>query len=459
MNNKTIRNNAKGEAENQGLSRRNLLLASTALAAASGVSAQGATDMDSLKTSKSLNSTDVVDQARDFQWNENKLEPGIALALSGGGFRAMLFHAGALARLNQLGLLSQVSRISSVSGGSITAGYLAKIWTTFGAYKTGDVLPDFKTRFVDKLLEFSKQNLDVGDAIFGLLPFHAVAEQVAASYDQFLFEGATLQELPDTPRFVFCATSIQTGVLWRFSKPYAGDYIVGRLDKPKIKLSLAVAASAAFPPFLSPLALTLPASDFTDWPNPSGSAPDPKPYRDRVLLVDGGVYDNHGLEPIVKRYMTLFVSDGGAPFARMSDVRTDWLSQLRRVLDLEDNQSRALRRRDLMMRLTKGNAAFASATPPKEDFIDDVARMGAYWGIDTDAALVAPADALPCAREIVQQLAAVSTRLSDPGDLAARRLINWGYAICDRSLRAHYHGPVKPLQRKAEWPYPDAVIG
>jgi NTE family protein len=418
-----------------------------------------ATDMDNLAASKSLNSADFVDQARDFHWDPNKLEAGIAVALSGGGFRAMLFHAGALARFNEFGLLSKAARISSVSGGSIAAGYLAKIWSTFGPAGAGGVLAEFKAGFVDKVLEFSQQNLDVADAVWGLLPFHTVAEEVAASYDKFLFDGLTLQNLPDSPRFVFCATNMQTGVLWRFSKPYAGDYIVGRIDKPDIKLSLAVAASAAFPPFLSPLALTLPASDFKSWPDPTGSAPDPKPFRDKVLLVDGGVYDNHGLEPIVKRYMTLFVSDGGAPFARMSDVRTDWLSQLRRVLDLEDNQSRALRRRDLMMRLTKGNVAFASATPPKEGFIDDVARMGAYWGIDTDAARVAPADALPCNREIVQYVAAVSTRLSDPGDLTARRLINWGYAICDRCLRAHYHGPVKPLQSKAEWPYPAAAIG
>ena len=51
-------------------------------------------------------------------------EPGIALCLSGGGYRAMLFHVGCLWRLNQLGLLGRLNRISSVSGGSITAGVL-----------------------------------------------------------------------------------------------------------------------------------------------------------------------------------------------------------------------------------------------------------------------------------------------------------------------------------------------
>ena len=60
----------------------------------------------------------AAQQAADFKWDGGALEPGLALALSGGGFRAMLFHAGALMRLNELGILSRVARISSVSAGS-----------------------------------------------------------------------------------------------------------------------------------------------------------------------------------------------------------------------------------------------------------------------------------------------------------------------------------------------------
>jgi predicted acylesterase/phospholipase RssA len=49
---------------------------------------------------------------------------GIALCLSGGGYRAMLFHLGTLWRLNEFGLLFRLQRISSVSGGSITGAIL-----------------------------------------------------------------------------------------------------------------------------------------------------------------------------------------------------------------------------------------------------------------------------------------------------------------------------------------------
>ena len=170
---------------------------------------------------------------------------------------------------------------------------------------------------MEPILEFSRQKIDVTDVLTGMLPWHRASDQVAASYEHFLFGETTLQDIPDKPQFVFCATNLQTGVLWRFSKPYAGDYIIGRLDRPKIRLSQAVAASSAFPPFLSPMALALPEGSFTNWPgqdSPIGGI-DPTPLRARVLLSDGGVYDNQGLEPLIKRYMTVLVSDGGAPFS------------------------------------------------------------------------------------------------------------------------------------------------
>lgn len=50
-------------------------------------------------------------------------EQGIGLCLSGGGYRAMIFHLGALIRLNESGYLFQLKRISSVSGGSITGQF------------------------------------------------------------------------------------------------------------------------------------------------------------------------------------------------------------------------------------------------------------------------------------------------------------------------------------------------
>jgi NTE family protein len=401
--------------------------------------------------------TTTAQAANDFDWDGNKLEPGIALALSGGGFRAMLFHAGALRRLNELGLLSRVSRISSVSGGSIAAGFLARVWSDLGPADAAGVFDNFQQTYVEPILNFSREKIDVGDILAGLLPWTSAAEKVAASYDKALLDNITLQDIPDQPRFVFCATNLQTGVLWRFSKAYAGDYVIGRLDRPILPLSTAVAASSAFPPFLSPLQLTLPHDSITDWPGQVAAGPrtiDPAPYRAHILLTDGGVYDNHGLEPIVKRYMTLLVSDGGAPFARNPAVATDPVRQLQRVLEVEDNQVRALRRRDLIARYKR-----AASDKLQPNSTDDYARFGTYWGIDTDPTKATPANALPCPLPVVDQLAHVSTRLSDPGEMPAKQLINWGYAICDRCIRTHYNYTGADKSPAPQWPYPAARLG
>ncbi len=393
----------------------------------------------------------VAQDAANFQWDEGKPEPGIGIALSGGGFRAMLFHAGALARMNELGLLSRAQRVSSVSGGSIMSGHLALAWSKLGNADANGTFANFKTIVVEPILAFSRQKIDVVDALTGLLPWTSASEQVSQSYEKYLFGTKTLQDTPDSPRFIFCATNLQTGVLWRFSKPYAGDYVVGRLDKPAIRVSHAVAASSAFPPVLSPFLLQLPAGSFTNWPSgPTLDASEIDGFRSRVILSDGGVYDNHGVEPIIKRYLTNFVSDGGAPFQRTSDLQTDWISQLRRLLDVTDNQVRALRRRDLIERFIEGN------TIRDETKLTGDARMGAYWGIDTDPRKVNPPDALPCDVNLTHKLARVGTRLSDLGESLSKQVINWGYVVSDRSLRANYTGAMAVSQ--PQLPYPDAPL-
>jgi NTE family protein len=129
----------------------------------------------------------VAQEAAEFQWDGNKLEPGIGIALSGGGFRAMLFHAGAFMRLNELGLLSRAQRISAVSGGSIAAGHLALSWDALGNAAPDGAFANFKTVIVDPILAFSRRKIDVLDALTGLLPWTSAAEQVAESYEEHLF--------------------------------------------------------------------------------------------------------------------------------------------------------------------------------------------------------------------------------------------------------------------------------
>src|SRR3984893_16442448 len=110
----------------------------------------------------------IAQQAGEFNWDGKFLEAGIALALSGGGFRAMLFHAGALVRLNELGILSWGARISSVSGGSIAAGDLSYVWKKLGATNAAGAFEKFQDTYVEPILNFGHQKIDVSDILTGL---------------------------------------------------------------------------------------------------------------------------------------------------------------------------------------------------------------------------------------------------------------------------------------------------
>ena len=100
---------------------------------------------------------------------EGKPEEGIALCLSGGGYRAMVFHLGVLWRLNELGYLSRLQRISSVSGGSITAAMLGLKWGRL-AFSNG-----IAGRLVKQVV--ANEDLDLG-----------VEQFIAAHQPQFLQE-------------------------------------------------------------------------------------------------------------------------------------------------------------------------------------------------------------------------------------------------------------------------------
>ena len=178
-------------------------------------------------------------------------EPTTALCLSGGGYRAMVFHIGVLWRLYETGLLKDIKRISSVSGGSITAGQLALAWRNL-SFGPDSVRSDFIPKFVEPLRAFAGVTIDAESVILGALLPGSVGDRIAKAYDDHLFHGKTLQDMPDEPRFVINATNVQSGALWRFMKPYMRDYRVGKVEKPKVPLAQAVAASSAFPPVLSP---------------------------------------------------------------------------------------------------------------------------------------------------------------------------------------------------------------
>src|ERR1043166_3069155 len=232
--------------------------------------------------------SEVAETPRD-QWRRFP-EDVLSICLSGGGYRAMLFHTGALWRLHETGLLQRIGIFSSVSGGSIANGWLALKWPELVAQGAS-----FETVFVPKIREMAHTTIDVWAVLCGIWT-GTIPARVAAAYDRVMFDGATLQDLPaaPAPMFVYDSSTLQTGALWRFTRDYMGDYKVGYVDTPSLPLAVAVGASSAFPPFLSPVVLKSPGA-FRP-PAPPPDLQDPR-YRSRVVLCDGGVYDNLGLEP------------------------------------------------------------------------------------------------------------------------------------------------------------------
>jgi NTE family protein len=364
-----------------------------------------------------------------------RLEPGVALCLSGGGYRAMLFHVGAIWRLNELRYLPKLDRVSSVSGGSITAGVLGLNWRKLQFADDG-FAGNLDEQFVHPLRKLASKTIDK-DAVFrGILLPGTIAERVAGAYRKHVFGKATLQDLPDKPRFVFNATNIQTGSLWRFSKPYMADYQVGMVRNPKVELAVAVAASSAFPPILSPVELHLDPADFDA--AEQGPRHEP-PYTTDVVLADGGVYDNLGLETAWKRYTTILVSDGGGKMGPQPKPKHDWARHAYRVLGVIDTQVRNLRKRQVVAGYLNGD------------------RQGTYWGIRSHIGDYGPpAGSLPVPDASGLRLAQTATRLADMDDTLQERLINWGYAICDAGMRKWVE-PDAPAP--TDFPYPSAGVG
>jgi NTE family protein len=344
-------------------------------------------------------------------------EDGIALCLSGGGYRAMIFHLGALIRLNEAGLLPRLARVSSVSGGSIVAAVLGLKWKELSFGADGEA-SNFGI-VTAAVRAMASTNVDAGAILGGILLPGTISDRVAAVYDRVLFGGARLSDLPDDaagegPRFVINATNVQNAALWRFSRPYMGDWRSGLVRNPQVRLADAVAASSAFPPVLSPSELVV-RQPFEGGADPVGAGFDGK-----VVLSDGGVYDNLGLETAYKRYRTLLVSDGGQKIAPESAPAHDWPRHAIRVLNIVDDQVRNLRKRQLIEDYRRGEHA------------------GCYWGIRTDVRdYNLPLDPLGCAARDPSALAAIPTRLQAMPADEQERLANWGYAVSDAALRRH----------------------
>ena len=173
---------------------------------------------------------------------------GQGLALSGGGYRASLFHLGVTRRLHELGILQRTTRLSTVSGGSILAGFLAHCMLDCGARRLefGDWEEDIAAPF---------RRIVRRDIRTGLFIRHMVWNWIwpgprARGLERVLLKRIGARRLVELPRaadgveFIFLATNIEKGTPFRFTSEKIG----GRTTPDDMPIARAVAASASFPP-------------------------------------------------------------------------------------------------------------------------------------------------------------------------------------------------------------------
>lgn len=252
----------------------------------------------------------------------------IGIALSGGGSRAMAFHLGCLRTLEKHGLLEKACVLSCVSGGSVIGAMYATREGSFDEFeervrtvlRTGFVRPSIVTAFTSSegpralvcfmlqipaiIVSWSASSIaSLGTLLFGFRPasggrivsstawvrrFASRTTILRATLKRLLFPNQKLSDLRKRrPKLVVVASELRTGSAFYFSPDESGSWRLGTCKSKSIDVADAVAASAAYP-------LVLPAIDeYMPFDEMNGTR-----TLQRVILTDGGVYDNLGLSPL-----------------------------------------------------------------------------------------------------------------------------------------------------------------
>ena len=296
----------------------------------------------------------------------------IGLALSGGGFRASLFHIGVFSRLAELDMLKHIDVISSVSGGSIIAmHYYLKLQQLLETKDNNEInqedyielVKDMQTEFLDgvktniRMQAFEKFNSCS----------ESVTQRIGKLYQTELFNKAVngcahrrMNKLfihpkvdnkklksfnphfnnfeieNKVPILVINSTCLNNGHNWRFTASGMGEsqymydttidkntvHKYARYEKfskefKNFTIADAVASSSCVPGLFDPIEL-------------NGA------YQkdENIKLVDGGVYDNQGLASLLDEECKLIIcSDASGQFNDENDPSSCRLSVIPRIND------------------------------------------------------------------------------------------------------------------------------
>jgi predicted acylesterase/phospholipase RssA len=268
----------------------------------------------------------------------------VGLALSGGGFRATLFHLGAIEYLRHIGRLKDIKTITSVSGGSVLAAHLVLNWEKYNG--TDEEFNQAR----NQMLDFIKRDLrsyiirrhpitvSIGSLVSAVrkIGFDSLAGKLNAwlpssntrlladYYHKHLLQKKSLSKLTSKARptlriLVTNLTRIGDNSFFD-SNGYHVQHADGQqvnAQCPLVPIGIAVAASSAFPAVFEALEITPQLLSVRNIDlNPT-----------RQFLTDGGAFDNLGLHQLLSEHKSspfhcLIVSDASG--GNDIDVDTDY---------------------------------------------------------------------------------------------------------------------------------------
>lgn len=427
----------------------------------------------------------------------------IAVALSGGGYRAAMFGLGVVLYLVDAAKNREVTSISSVSGGSITNAFLgqmqgyhqrtsADFWPAVSplaktiAHKT--LWSTLSTWVYLMLLSLSL--IGIVHVCFGvvhwywwmqLLLFLVLLLQwgwvvqlrgvvAGRAYASHLFSPhgspTRLASIETDIDHIICATHLNAGEHFYFSGRFVYAYRFGWGQPGKLPLHAAVQASAAFPGGFPPRWMRTKPFRFQGGRNRHG----PLPWL--VTLTDGGIYDNMadqwpsgagerqtppGLALKVPDHLIVVNTSAGLAWSTVRRLQIPFLGEvlalLRDISVMYDNSS-SLRMQALVQqfraRQHMGGALVYIEQSPYQ-IPEAYANGNSLTTQRANAVLEKLGDHKAAWQEITQQNVQVKTTLSKLGPEVAARLARHGYVLAMANLHVILDFPLVEIPNTSEF--------
>jgi predicted acylesterase/phospholipase RssA len=419
----------------------------------------------------------------------------VGLALSGGGFRASLFHIGVLAKLAEFDVLRHVEVLSCVSGGSIVGAHyylkVRKAMAANGKLKREDyikIVSELEREFLAGV-QMNIRTRVAGSLIanlkMALLSDYSRSERAGELYEQHLYSradqsdgGFLLNNLfitpaderdkkkPFRPKYdnwrreakvpvlELNATTLNTGHNWQFTASWMGEppaetggdidanYRLRRMyyseappDYREIRLGAAVAASACVPGIFDPLSF-------------------PELYPDRIVrLVDGGVQDNQGTSALLEQGCNvLLVSDASGQMGEEDEPANDFIGvplrsnsilqarvRLAQFDEIESRRRSSLLKGVMFLHLKKDldshSVDWTNCEDPTGESTNSRAELTSY-GVR---------------KEIQRLLASIRTDLDSFNDTEASALMVSGYLMTEHEFPKSFPGFAEPKPIEPPW--------